>query len=81
MIYGITLLEILFIATVLTFGTLSVAYENTLVVIAAFILALVGVWWIYDVDFTSIPLWQYAVGVVAYFVIGGLYTMMVSWPR
>lgn len=82
MIFAISILEIVLLLIVFGVGMFSAANEKIWGVIAAFAILFIGFYIIWgSAPFLAVHWLTYVAGFFGYFLIGGLYTLVFSWPN
>lgn len=81
MIFGIALLDIIVLLSIFSFGMFSAAFELTWGICLTFVAIVAAAIYLFGVDPYSIHPLAYAASFFGYFLIGGIYTMIFSWPN
>lgn len=75
-----TFLELIWIVSFVGIGFLSSNVDNTIGGLISIVLFFFGIWYFYDVNLVENAFTVF-LGLVAYFLGGGLYTLFFSWPE
>jgi len=79
-VLGFTFLELLWIFAIFGVGISGSMVDSTIAGLVSIALFFTGLWFFYDVNLVQ-NLFTIFIGLAAYFVAGGLWTLFVSWPE